>query len=727
MPLDDRYVISPPLNQYFVDKTTGLPLSGGTITFYRDAARNILKDIYQLTGAPPNYTYTQLPNPLVLSSVGTPLNASNEEVQLYLYPFDADGNLDLYYIVCEDSNGGPQWVREATPNLTDSDNPESDMVPITNQITNSQFAQITLNEGFSTTYTVTGTELTFPVAPGWELVANGTGTIVLTRNAVPGNQNVVTNPPFVLDLDISNNISICYLRQRMFTNSGLWSSTADKDVYISGSFVAKSVIATTTQIEMFYRDSSGGIPISIVTGAIDNTSFENKSGTTTSKIPLSNNTSTGSNAYIDIYLSFQPGAHVQLTSIQVVPVNSFSAGARIDYDLNSTNMENSSLAYYYTPRLSYRPTQSLLTGWDFPLNPAQELPTKTVLAASAQYIWDQTIMQSNNLPCNVTRNNFDGGLRVETTGDVDSFYILQYLEGAQTKKLLGSRWSVNVNAYAGPTANNTVIRVYLYRAPATGAFPLLPLTIGTVTNNGLFVLSGAAVANGWTEIPRNGADTAKATLVKTTGPEIPNNSDYGFIGWEITDLAQIADTDKFAIVVTAEVPVVSSVIFSSISLIPGDIPCRPGPQTFDEVLRECMYYWEKSKNNDVALTSPGAEGSVFAVQVGQNLAAGFPYFHTDNFGFQFVVPKRKNPVCTLYAENGTINNVTQYTRNGNTATGPTNVAVAGNWTINSVGQKGVDYNAVFIGGSVPISNLIAGFTLNKISFHYSADARIGVV
>jgi hypothetical protein len=55
--LDSRFICTSDLDTYYVDKTTGQPMSGGIVTFYEDENRTVLKSVYQITGTPPDYTY----------------------------------------------------------------------------------------------------------------------------------------------------------------------------------------------------------------------------------------------------------------------------------------------------------------------------------------------------------------------------------------------------------------------------------------------------------------------------------------------------------------------------------------------------------------------------------------------------------------------------------------------------------------------------------------------
>lgn len=115
MSLDPRYICASDLELYLVDKTSGLPLSGGIVTFYSDLNRAQKKKIYTISGTAPNYSFIELPNPSQLSAVGTFQDEGNNNVVPYYYPYDADGEQELYFITVESSTGVEQFTREAWP------------------------------------------------------------------------------------------------------------------------------------------------------------------------------------------------------------------------------------------------------------------------------------------------------------------------------------------------------------------------------------------------------------------------------------------------------------------------------------------------------------------------------------------------------------------------------------------------------------------------------------
>lgn len=118
MALDPLYVTSVSLDEIFLDKDTGEPLANGYIEFYQDDNRAIAKPVYEITGAPPNYTYAALPNPVILGANGAPVNNTGEPVSIYYYPYDPTGNLQLYFVQVYNSANVLQFSRQAWPNIT---------------------------------------------------------------------------------------------------------------------------------------------------------------------------------------------------------------------------------------------------------------------------------------------------------------------------------------------------------------------------------------------------------------------------------------------------------------------------------------------------------------------------------------------------------------------------------------------------------------------------------
>lgn len=724
MALDERYIVASDLESYFVDKDSGLPLADGTLTFYRDTARNVPKVVYQLSGSPPSYTYTSMGAQITLSAVGTVQNSGGDNEVIYYYPYDDEGNLDLYYVVCRNSDGIEQFSREAWPNITSGSDPTQDQTSLQNQISNPTFTNVFINEGKTTTFTVSAaSNEEFEIAPGWDLIISGTGTVIVERIAATGNENIPTSPPYLLDVQVSVGITECLMRQRFPYNSGLWSSTSDHPIFLSGSFVARNESVGTTGIQMFYEESSGGSPIIIVDASFE-ASYEILMGATSSAIPQSTNTDSGKDGYIDIYLSFIQGSHIRVTAIQVIPTATSSINI-VPYDTNSSNREEALQGDYYIPRLVDKRINSFLIGWDFQSNPFQFGLTGGLATVGATYIVDQTIAHrgsSGNVVFSLNPATF--GLLLDCAGSNDSFYLMQYLNKDQVKNMLGTRLSVNVLSYQAPGSDPATVRVYLFRGTFAATFPALPNELGTIDTAGVFTLTQA----GWAAIPRSGLDTPQATLnILNTASDINDgNSDYGFSGWEITDSNQIADTDKFAIVVTfGYIDAGTEITVNSISCVPGDLPCRPGVLSLQETLLQCQYYFETSYPSSTHEGTVTSQGSRMATNY-LYASGGFQGFYLKTFEIVYNTIKRTIPVVRLYSPQSATPD--QFTAviyrpaTGIVASAVLNISV---YTGVASGVK-----SIFLNGNNATEYLSAALNAANegyINYHFVADARLGIV
>ena len=162
MAIDNRYIVDTTLQPHFINKTTGESLANGAVYFYKDNDRNTPKPVYMLTGSPPNYTYSVLPNPLSLNSVGLPQDDSENQVAFYYFPYDAMGNVENYYIEVyaegdSPGNGTPQLTREAWPNIEEIEASTTVSVSNTqNVLSNSQFVDILFDPDVNLTINFTG-------------------------------------------------------------------------------------------------------------------------------------------------------------------------------------------------------------------------------------------------------------------------------------------------------------------------------------------------------------------------------------------------------------------------------------------------------------------------------------------------------------------------------------------------------------------------------------------
>jgi hypothetical protein len=192
MALDPRFITTSDLEEYFVDSLTGLPLAAGVVTFYSDENHNTLKPVYQLTLVGGSYTYSALPDPVILSSVGTFQDGTGNNIIPYYYPFTGTpdqqtGVQELYFITVYSSDGRLMFTRSAWPNGANGSSGGA-TVDTKNFIPNGQFlahnnagAAVVNNGGGSGVpgYTSGGNvDITHIAQGGWEFVTshNPSGT-----------------------------------------------------------------------------------------------------------------------------------------------------------------------------------------------------------------------------------------------------------------------------------------------------------------------------------------------------------------------------------------------------------------------------------------------------------------------------------------------------------------------------------------------------------------------
>jgi hypothetical protein len=141
--INSLFIQDASLQEYLVDKTTGEPLADGIVYFYEDTSRTTLKPVYVQTGSPGSYTYIQLPNPLILSSVGT-TQYLGQDIKIFYYPYDVTSTsqnppVQPYYVAVFNSQNVPQFVRENWPFLNASSIGNVVIPTLGNVVVNNEF------------------------------------------------------------------------------------------------------------------------------------------------------------------------------------------------------------------------------------------------------------------------------------------------------------------------------------------------------------------------------------------------------------------------------------------------------------------------------------------------------------------------------------------------------------------------------------------------------------
>lgn len=709
MGIDPRYIAAVDLCPYFVDKTTGEPLANGVVSFWQDDSRTTPKLVYQLTGAPPNYTYTALPNPITLSNTGTFQDNSGNNIAVYYFPYDSqlpDANVQLYYITVTNSLGTQQFTREAWPNISDNQSQTLTQANISNALTNPQFAQVLFNPASSYTISTSGAgTLSVNIAPGWSLniTTSAAGSVTVTRNSIAGSTAYPYNPPYTLTVAPGASVTNLTLSQRLYNNPSIWSP---KTGGING-FIATSVLlAPLSSLNIDYAPSTGAAQ-GLLT-ANNTLGFYSEFRNTIQLNPAAN-TDTSNAGYVDIVINLPTGTATTLSNIQVVGLETDEQN--VTYDQTSVNRQIDYMFHYYNPLLQYKPISSYLCGWDFPLNPAQALGSsisaQAIGANKSFYAWDQTIVfQKTDLGVTVSRgSNGELVLTASITGVQPA--IIQYLDGATAREMLNSRMSSAIESKTSVLAGVTATISLWYCTDAS-----LP-NVASGTNNSIVATLDAngkpATLNGtWMEVPRSNLGNAQFTVTNNTTTNFNLN---GFSGWDMHGAAGTQSANFFAIVVGFGAMTAGDLVsINSVSVVPGDIPTRPAPQSVSTVLEECQRYYEKSFDVDV----------VPAWNLGFNL--GMYFFEYNGYGgtpappyssltVPFKEPKRMAPSITFYNPSATNNEMRDIETNidfiGTQAVYTCKNLFAAAWT-----------------GIVTPGSVQAG---DSISFYWTADARLGVV
>ena len=735
MAIDPHYIPAFSIEDVILDKDTGYPLSGGYVYFYEDNQRTQLKPVYQITGTSPDYSYIPLPNPMILSSIGTFIDSLGNPVIPYFYPYvegqDPEELLpDYYFVEVFSSTAVFQFSREAVPYIPDIGTQEFESV-LTNAISNPQFSRVLFDTTVSNSATFTflsATNQVFPIAPDWDFIVTcpSSGSITVSQITPTGSTNVITNPGTLLNIKASG-ITSLLLRQRLYGSPNLWGNG-----YLSASFIAKTYTGTTLGLNLYYSQSGGTVtqqPIIQATLTQDG-NYNAFSGSI--ELPISNNPNASPTAYVDIYFDIPTtAAGIDISSVAVVG----TANAPIDnviYDQVPVAREIDQLYNYYDPLLRFKAIPSMLVGWDFPLNPRSFLPQQSN-TTTAGYVLDQTIIQSTAANLSVSSQTGLANLQITTNAANEAFYLLQYLDGYDAVKTRLSLLSSNINAYA--STSDVVMQVTMYYSTGNGTPPALPTTIGTVAYNaGVPVFSLGVTPGAWTQITQVGGNFNTAKCPSTNG-------DVGFLGYNgLANYASTTTTQYFAIVVSFACPTSGTVInINSISLVPGLIATRPAPLTFETTLNECRYYYETSYPAGVVA---GTANSADAVAI-QQIAAGNGtniFAYPESFERKWLVdarPTMSGPLLSFYNTLGTANYVygslsqVGATSGGGISTSSTILApgqASALWVISFRGQTGftIDPSTQASPSSFLTATSIYAYGNAWIAFHYVKDARIGV-
>jgi hypothetical protein len=704
MALDPRYVLLQGIDQYFVDKDTGLPLANGELWFYSDTNRNSLKYVYELSGSPPNYTYSPLPNPILLSATGQVVDAAGNNEAIYYLPYSSvnPAQIDLYYIQVfkdgEGPNGIPQYTREAWPNISSVDNPVIDggSGGGTNQITNSQFVEVLFNDSASLNVPYTGNGITFvQIAPGWilNIEHTGNGSVTVSRLTQTGMNTAPTNPPYLLQVIGGSNIAKLQLIQTLYNNPAIFTPFTPTQ----GGFVNTGILlgpGTPTTTVSYVPSNSGATTQLLLTASNTSSGVYNYYSQTVQLTP-GDNPDSSAVGFVEIVIDLDTVHKSIVSSVQIIGLET---NTNLAYDQQTANRQRDYLFHYYKPQLAYKPIPSYLIGWDFPMNPAQlgdSISASSAGANTSAYTWDQTIVyQSANNGIAVSRGGL--GEIVFTATNITQWALIQYIDTAAIKSLLQGFMSVNImGSTSVPGGMTGVVQLYWTQNATLPSLnsPTFDSIVETLDASG-----NVTNTNGtWDPVDRGNLGNANIMIPATVGNEF---FEINLSGWNLLDISAIDDATFGAIVIGfPSLAMGQSVSFKSISLCAGAIATPPAPLSSAETLLQCQQFYFKTFEPDTApAQNVGVNTSEFQYLTVSNSTTYCPSLF-------FPTTMRTLPTMTYYnpaGPNGKVRDIS----NSSDCSVPTN----SNFTSKQIVFRVTGANAV---GDV-------------LGVHITADARLGV-
>ncbi len=523
-----------------------------------------------------------------------------------------------------------------------------------NEVSNSTFAEVSFQRSLTSTQptmTIT-TAGTYQIAPSWELVLVGTGSTTLTQLVYSGDQNQINNPPFALRVN-NNGWTESYLRQRLNHNGAIWANGA-----ITMSITARAQTVSEI-VSLLYAPNSPGVSQTVATGLLGTGNYEVLQGAI--DLPASVNNVLSTSAYVDIIIQLPPTGIVDISSVQVIgqsdPLPSdFNPLTDIPtYQQQSEERMIDHLFHIYRNSILHQPKENLLAGWNFALNPWQFRSPSSSNVANNTYTADQTIIVQQAYVNSATANNVavsrasaanNYAFTVTAVTATNKFAIVQYIDPSTIRQYWGKTLSSLVNMLVSSPTHSSAPRIkmrLIYRSslPSTIAQDE-PISVWTNTAG-----SDPTFKAGWTAIaPLNDPiytlsgsyqDFKFDQIVLPASNDV--NMTLGIVIYTLDNINQAATAD--------------SILIQDVSLVNNDFAIKASTETFDQTLKKCQFYYEKSYNVEIL---PGAAGITNANASSVIMAANVATVY--GIDRPFKSSKRADPVMVWYSpQDGTANNV----------------------------------------------------------------------
>ncbi len=710
------------IEEIILDKDSGLPLTGGVVTFYRDSQRLVPKPVYQITGTSPTYAFVSVGNQLTLGLAGDFVDSNGDPFVPYAYPYDSNGAVDLYFVRVESAGGVEQFTREAVPYIGQDGISPAERASTNNELCNPHFVEVSFPAEGSFVINVTGSNTVTPIAPGWDFVSSGTGTITVQR-IEPTSSSVLTNPPYTLSITASSGLGAAItLRQRMNNSPGI-----GRGKFASGSILAAVISGGASAINMIYAPSTG-TPTTIIGSTNIPTDGAYHIIADNELIPQQV-TSAASVGYVDINISIPTSRTVAISSIQVVFI---PTSLDVPFDEETADRQKDNLFHYYEESLVMQSKENILTGWNFSLNPWQFITTTgTTVPAQTQYIADQTILHQETASA-LTSGRAGGGINfgLQLTARngfaANRFALIQYIDSATMKPYFGQILSAMAQSLLN-TTHATVTRLkmrLIYRTAGD--------TIPTISNSepitGWDGNGDVTFAAGWTAIAPLNDVAYQVENVSVSNSHNPPSFSYNQF-----QLPAAVSTNTFlgvVVYITAPLNTTSGtedvIAFDRISLVNNDFALDCALETYDESLRKCQYYYEKSYP---IATVPGTASAfglmTFPAQV-QRVGTSQSRVYENTFNLRFKQTKRSTPVTTFYDPSGTLNRIQMQCYFASTPLAGSPVSLpSGQWSQGSSSVDSLIMQPAVTGIVFSSATSLDGYEA-IMDFHYTADSRLGL-
>ncbi len=699
------------------------------VWLFDDLVGNILDDNYYMSFLENTIPY--LPKDVYHDDQGTTPWANPLQ-------FSPDGTLpvDLYFedggVYRLEIRRGPAQTDpliRLIENFTDEsgNDPGDANLPIDNQITNPQFAFISFNE--SLVITNTGNN-SYDIAPGWilDLESGGSAVLTITRTPIAGDDNIPTenptNPSYVLSFEVtSGTFTAVNLRQRFDHAPAIWASQG-----ISINFTGK-MLANSAEITVQYAPSDGS-PQTVIDDSLSSVYQLINGGI---QLDPSTSTHTGANGYVDIIFNLPISGTTFITNIQAI--GSLQA-ASYPYAQTTVERQKDHLFHYYADSILQQPKASLLTGWNFALNPWQFRASTANNVVDNTYTADQTIIIQQKFVESNTGNHIsvargtaaeNYAFVVSAVSATNEFAIIQYIDASTIRPYWGKNLSSMVNALISSPTHNTTCRFkmrLIYRS--TAPVPAITRTEPIAT---WVTGSEPTLAAGWLSLsPLNdpeytfgdGSEPFNFDLFELVASSTDDMM-LGIMIYTLDNLDQTATADR--------------ILFDRISLVQNDFAIDVPPETYDESMRKCEFYYEKSYAKGVLPGTVTHVGQRYSVAPLHEVVNDILYRKTFNLVYNSV--KRAIVTPTFYspasATPGFVQMGLYLPGTGFVgAASPVNEAIAG-WTpigplpgiVNSASEQAV---TMFAASAAQVDTAVGlnGAREGVIFYHYTVDARLGI-